>query len=102
MEAGEPNRHRFLLQLGNIIRTTEAAAVVKKTPLVVFGEMVAVLWEQKKYDAAIRLEQLWNELAQTHFLYLYCGYPAGAFQEDSNGERYAAICAEHTDVVSTV
>ena len=101
MEAGEPNRERFLLQLGNIIRTTEAAAVVEKAPLVVFGGMVAALWEQKKYDEAIRLEQLWNELAQTHSLYLCCGYPASAFQEDSKGDPYAAICAEHTDVVST-
>jgi DNA-binding NarL/FixJ family response regulator len=101
MEAGEPNRERFLLQLGNIIRTTEAAAVAEKTPFVVFGEMGAVLWEQKKYDAAIRLEQLWSELAQTYSFYLCCGYPASAFQEDSKGEPYAAVCAEHTDVVST-
>lgn len=99
MEAGEPNRERFLLHLGNIIRTTEAAAVVEKTPLVVFGEMFAVLWEQKKYDAALRLEQLWNELAQTYSFYLCCGYPASAFQEGSKREPYAAICAEHTDVV---
>jgi hypothetical protein len=78
------------LQLGNIIRTTEAAAVAEKTPFVVFGEMGAVLWEQKKYekyDAAIRLEQLWSELAQTYSFYLCCGYPASAFQEDSKGER---------------
>jgi DNA-binding response OmpR family regulator len=101
MEAGELNRERFLLQLGYIIRATEAA-VVEKTSLVVFGEMVTVLWEQKKYDAAIRLEQLWNELAQIHSFYLCCGYPASAFREDSKGELYAAICAEHTDVVSTV
>ena len=38
--------------------------------------MVAVLWAQKKYDAPIRLEELWNELALTCSLYLYWAYPA--------------------------
>ena len=63
-------------------------------------EMVAVLWEQKKYDAAVRLEQLWNELARTHSFYLCCAYPASEFQGELKTERYAAICAEHADVVS--
>ncbi|HXW92416.1 MAG TPA: response regulator [Terriglobales bacterium] len=100
MDAHGPNRERFLLQLGSIIRTTEATAVVKNAPLVIFGEMVAVLWGQKKYDAAIRLEQLWNELALTHSFYLCCAYPASNFQGELKGEPYAAICTEHTDVVS--
>jgi hypothetical protein len=45
------------LQFGNILRTLQAAAVAKRRKVVVFGEMVAVLWAQKKYEAAIRLEE---------------------------------------------
>jgi DNA-binding NarL/FixJ family response regulator len=100
MDADEPNRERFLLEFGKVIRTTEATALVKNTPLVIFGEMVALLWEQKKYDAAVRLEQLWNQLALKHSFYLCCAYPATEFQGELKGDRYAAICTEHTNVVS--
>ena len=99
MDADEPNRERFLLEFGKVIRTAAGTAPGKNAPLVVFGEMVAVLWEQKKYDAAVRLEQLWNELALTHSFYLCCAYPASEFQGELQREPYAAICTEHTDVV---
>jgi hypothetical protein len=100
MDASGPNRERFLLQFGDTIRRSEAAAVAKSRRVVAFGEIVAVLGEQKRYDAVIRLEQLWNELALTHPLYLCCAYPANLFQEQPKGEPYASICAEHSDVVS--
>ena len=100
MDTDEPNRERFLLKFGALIRTTQATSSKKNAPLVVFGEMVAVLWEQKKYDAAVRLEQLWNELARTSSFYLCCAYPASAFQGEMKSESYAAVCATHTDVVS--
>ena len=99
MDRNGPNRERFLTLFGTRIRGAGAAAV-KNRQVVVFGEMVAVLWAQKKYDAAIRLEELWNELALTYSFYLCCAYPASEFQGTSKGERYAAICAQHSDVVS--
>jgi hypothetical protein len=98
MEPDGPNRQKFLREFGAIIRRAEAAADVKHRRVVVFGEMVAVLWKQKKCDAAIRLEQLWNELARTHFFYLRCAYPAKWFQGEMKGEPYHMICAEHSIV----
>lgn len=99
MEPRGPNRQRFLREFGTIIRNAEAAADVKNKRVVVFGEMVAVLWKQKKHEAAIRLEQLWNELARTHFFHVRCAYPAKAFQGEMAGEPYHTICAEHSVVV---
>jgi hypothetical protein len=99
MEPAGPNRQRFLREFGTIIRNAEAAADVKNKRVVVFGEMVAVLWKQKKREAAIRVEQLWNELARTHFFHLRCAYPAKAFQGEMAGEPYHTICAEHSVVV---
>ena len=55
--------------------------VANGNAVVVLGEMVAVLWAQKKYEAAIRLEDLWNELALTSSFCLCCAYPANAFRE---------------------
>jgi hypothetical protein len=99
MDADGPNRERFLLQCGNLLRRSEAAAVAKTRRVVVFGEMVAVLWARKNYEAANRLEQLWNELAQTCSFKLCCAYPASAFPERSSS-AYGTICALHSDVVS--
>ena len=93
------NRERFLLQFRDIFRRAATAAVVDNRRVVAYGEMVAVLGEQKKFDALIRLERLWNELALTHSFYLYCAYPARLFQEELMGEAYSRICMEHSDVV---
>jgi hypothetical protein len=90
---------RCSLQFGNILRRAEAAALVKSRPVVVFGEMVAVLWAQKKYDAAIRLEELWNELSLTCSFYLCCAYLASGFGGTLKGEPCATICAQHSEVV---
>jgi DNA-binding NarL/FixJ family response regulator len=100
MEPGGPSRERFLLQFGNMLRTLQAATMAKRSGVVVFGEMVAVLWAQKKYDAAIRMEELWNELALTCSFYLCCAYPANAFREGSTLIPYAEICAQHSNVLS--
>ena len=100
MEPAGPNRERFLLQFGNILRALQAATVAKRSEVVVFGEMVAVLWAQKKYEAAIRLEELWNELALTCSFYNYCAYPANVFRDALTLVPYAEICAQHSHVVS--
>jgi len=58
-----------------------------------------VLWDEKKYDAALTLEQFWNDLAQTHSFYLRCAYPAGSFS-DAQAECYTAVCNQHSSVMS--
>jgi hypothetical protein len=101
MEPAGPSRERFLLHFGNILRTLQAATVSKRSGVVVFGEMVAVLWGKQKYDAALRLEELWNELALTCSFHLCCAYPANAFRDGLTLVPYAEICAQHSNVVSS-
>jgi hypothetical protein len=99
MDPDGPNKERLHLQFGDMIRKMAISSVNTTNRVVLFGEMVAVLWAQKKYDAAIQLEQLWNELTRMHPFYLCCAYPAQEFGENSVAYR-AAICAEHTCEVS--
>jgi hypothetical protein len=63
----------------------------------IYGQMVDVLWQAGKRDAAIRLEMLWNQLANTHAFSLLCGYAMGPFYKDAN---FADICSHHTHIVS--
>jgi DNA-binding NarL/FixJ family response regulator len=93
MENAGPGRERFLSTVAPLIRCAE----IKHKRVELFGEMVALLCADGRMKAAIELEQLWNELAQTHSFRLRCAYPR---TEELKGEPYAAICAEHSAVLS--
>jgi hypothetical protein len=62
-----------------------------------YGEMVDVLWKAGETAAAIRLEMLWNQLAQTHSFALLCGYSMGHFYKDAGQQD---IRHQHTHIVS--
>ena len=85
-----PDERLFLKVMGQII-----ASSANQGPVRIYGEMVAVLWAQGKHKAAIRLEELWNELAKQQDFSLLCGYPASAFEQSAALE---AVCACHTQV----
>lgn len=61
-----------------------------------YGEMVDVLWKDGLSSAAIRLEMLWNRLANSHDFSLLCGYAMGNFYKDATIED---VCRHHTHVV---
>lgn len=94
-----PDAARFTDYVGGIIARATAAAKGERARVAAFGEMVALLWADGKPDAAIRLEQLWNELAQTHSFYLHCAYPISGFYREGHGEPIQKICAEHSRVL---
>jgi DNA-binding NarL/FixJ family response regulator len=91
MEAEGPNRERFLSAFEPLIRDAEMGQ-----ELVVLGEGVGILCAQGRVKAAIEVERLWNELAQTHAFHVHCAYPV---MEELKGEPHALICAEHSAVV---
>ena len=63
----------------------------------IYGQMVDILWQEGKRDLAIRLEVLWNQLAQTERFSLLCGYAMGPFYKDAD---FGDVCAQHTHLVS--
>jgi len=71
----------------------------KQRQVAAFGEMVALLWAEGKHEAAICLEQLWNDLARTHSFTLRCGYPMAGFSEEGDAELIQKVCAEHSHVI---
>jgi len=54
-----------------------------------FGEMVALLWEEKLYRATMRLEHMWTQLCQRESFPLFCAYPKASFDAGD-----PAICRE--------
>ena len=63
----------------------------------IFGQMVDVLWQDGERDAAIQLEMLWNQLAQTEAFSLLCGYAMGHFYKDAH---VADICGQHSHIIT--
>lgn len=78
---GQPEPGRFFEVIGNII--TRAAAGQRRVRI--FGEMVALLWAEGNYDAALRLEGLWNDMQKSHAFSLFCAYSMNGF----GGEEFA-------------
>ena len=62
-----------------------------------YGEMVDLLWKDALSAASIKLEMLWNRLANTHDFSLLCGYSMGNFYKDASIET---ITHHHTHVVT--
>jgi PAS domain-containing protein len=92
-----PDKQRFEDTVGALVRSAEAG-VEPGHRLVIFGEMVALLWAQGKRAATVRLEELWNELRERHSFHLLCGYPISAFDREEHRQRFFSICGEHTHV----
>lgn len=69
----------------------------RPTTIRAYGEMVDVLWKEGMTTAAIKLEMLWNRLANTHDFSLLCGYAMGQFYKDATIDD---VCRHHTHVVS--
>jgi hypothetical protein len=61
--------------------------------------MVALLWDDGLVNAAIQLEEMWNELGRRHSFSLFCGYPAGSVTADGQIDAFAAVCRLHREVV---
>lgn len=98
MVDGQPDTASFTAEVG---RTIERAAHGSQRQLRIFGEMVALLWGEGNQAAAIRLEELWNELGATttHPFSLCCAYPMRNFAGKANAAGFDAICASHSHVV---
>jgi KaiC/GvpD/RAD55 family RecA-like ATPase len=65
MVKGVPNPVLFSASVGKLLVNAKNSARRKEQGLVVFGEMVAVLWHQGNHSGALALERLAPSLART-------------------------------------
>ncbi len=100
MVNGLPDPVRFFRRIGGCIESAAKASKSKQPQVVAFGEAVDLLHAEGKADAAIRLEQLWNEVGRTTGLDIFCGYDSSNFHGDEDEHVFHSICAEHSAVYS--
>ncbi len=97
---GMPDPARFLNLCGNLITTAAEAAKGEQSRVAVFGESVHLLWAQGNAEAAIRVERLVNQLAETYDVDILCGYSLGSVQGGMDRHIFQRICEEHSAVYS--
>ncbi|HEV8377967.1 MAG TPA: ATP-binding protein, partial [Tepidisphaeraceae bacterium] len=95
MVNGMPDGQLFMRVIGRVVK--QALAGYRRVRA--FGEMVAILWQQGNKAAAIRLEELWNELARAHSFALFCAYPMRAFARAGELDPLGEVCTCHTRVI---
>jgi hypothetical protein len=95
MVDGQPDAARFAATVGAVVAQATRTGRVRA-----FGEMVAMLWADGNRAAAVRLEHLWNELAEKHRFALLCAYPMAAFGATDAG-AFDEVCGCHSRVIPT-
>jgi len=95
-----PDVARFFETVGGLIEAAAKAAKREHSRVVACGECSPSLWMQGKPDAAIRLEQLWDNVGKTFGMDILCGYALSSFHGKEGEHVFKSICAEHTAVYS--
>lgn len=88
MDGGQPDERRFKAVVGGVLEPRARA----------YGEMVDVLSRAGNVDAAIRLEELWNDVVDERKISLLCAYPIDTFAKHSDREAFERICDRHSGV----
>jgi MEDS: MEthanogen/methylotroph, DcmR Sensory domain len=64
-----------------------------------YGEMVDVLWQRDEREAAIRLEEYWNELGRLQTFSLFCAYRMDPLDSQAYGGPLECVCKVHTHLI---
>jgi hypothetical protein len=92
-----PNRKQFQSTFAPFVRCSEAHTEAKPKKVVVFGEMVAVLWSEGKTRAAVQLDAVVERIvARSQLSSSLCI----SDNRRSKKDLYAEICAEHSAVLT--
>ena len=90
---GPPNATAFDAIIGTLMRETS-----RRGRVCAYGEMVDILAQRGDFDDVMKLETLWNGLADRVPFSLMCGYSAAHFVAVATHSNLRSICAAHSRV----
>jgi len=93
-----PDPGWFLKVVDDLIAAARKGANGEHLRVAACGECAHLLWAQGKADAAIRLEELWNEIARTYNVDILCGYSLESLRCEEDSYTFRRICEEHSAV----
>jgi hypothetical protein len=95
MRDGLPDPRAFHRVIGGAI----AKLRLEHPAVRAYGEMVDVLWQRGSREAAIRLEEQWNQLLRLQTFTLLCAYRMDPLDAGSYGGPLESICGCHSHFI---
>jgi hypothetical protein len=93
---GMPEWQSFRTLIGGVI-----AKLRLEYPTVrAYGEMVDLLWQRGEREAAIRLEEFWNDLAGLQTFSLLCAYHLDNLDQAAYSGPLDCICRVHSHLIA--
>jgi DNA-binding NarL/FixJ family response regulator len=96
MVNGCPDPTRFLNAAEELLTEAARRASGEHAKVAACGECSPTVWADGNVEAAIQLEQLWDDIAKSRPMDILCAYPLAARDESMPAVR--RLCAEHTAV----
>lgn len=96
MSDGKLDPVRFAEILRDLFDHAIKNAQGKPTGLAACGQLAPLLLMEGKADAAIQVEQLWDQISKEHNVNTLCGYLLSTFQGAGGSYIFDRICAEHS------
>ena len=89
MKDGLPDRARFMELMGRLFEPR--GSKFDGQPARIYGELVDLLCEEGNTRGGLRLEALWNEVAEAHPIALLCAYGLAKFEGVADTARFLAL-----------
>jgi DNA-binding NarL/FixJ family response regulator len=86
-----PEPTRFFKVAGDLIAAGARAAAKQRSRVLVCGECASVLWAQGKTDAAVKVEQLCNQLTKLYEIDILCGFTLNSFYCEEDIQTFQKI-----------
>jgi len=100
MVGGQPDWRKFEKTVRGAMREVQGAAPQQsRGGLRAYGEMVGLLWKQRQFAAAMRLQQLWNKLLEQASFSLFCAYAIDIFDKDFDVAKLDGVLCAHSHLV---
>jgi MEDS: MEthanogen/methylotroph, DcmR Sensory domain len=96
MVDGRPDDGRFSRVIADIFVAAAACSTAEPARVAAWGECAPTLWMEGKAEAAIRVEQLWDELARRHHVDTLCGYSTRDLPRDEDDRVLQQIRQIHS------
>lgn len=91
---GMPNEDRFEALIASRVRAAHAAAPSGRVSA--YGELVDLLWQSGRLNAALHLEDLWRTLMARVPMTLMCGYGLHLLGSDLDEQALLRTCEVHS------
>jgi len=98
MLGGELNRDRFMQIAQSAVSQAASASKAKGRRVVACGECAPLLLSRGYKEAAIQVEQMWNEVSKEQPVDILCCYPLATVKTREDSSVLQQICAEHSAI----